>query len=206
MSYQVLARKWRPKTFREMVGQEHVLQALVNALDHDRLHHAYLFTGTRGVGKTTIARILAKCLNCESGVSSQPCGQCASCLEIAEGRSIDLIEVDAASRTKVEDTRELLENVQYAPTRSRYKVYLIDEVHMLSAHSFNALLKNMVGQVNETQLDSGRASNAYSRGDASVDLSDAMVAMQKARVHFEAMVQVRNRLVNAYQEVMRMPV
>ena len=143
MSYQVLARKWRPKTFREMVGQEHVLQALVNALDHDRLHHAYLFTGTRGVGKTTIARILAKCLNCESGVSSQPCGQCASCLEIAEGRSIDLIEVDAASRTKVEDTRELLENVQYAPTRSRYKVYLIDEVHMLSAHSFNALLKTL---------------------------------------------------------------
>jgi len=126
-----------------MVGQEHVLQALVNALDHDRLHHAYLFTGTRGVGKTTIARILAKCLNCETGVSSEPCGKCASCLEIAEGRSIDLLEVDAASRTKVEDTRELLENVQYAPTRSRYKVYLIDEVHMLSAHSFNALLKTL---------------------------------------------------------------
>ena len=143
MSYQVLARKWRPKTFREMVGQEHVLQALVNALDHDRLHHAYLFTGTRGVGKTTIARILAKCLNCETGVSSEPCGQCSSCLEIAEGRSVDLLEVDAASRTKVEDTRELLENVQYAPTRSRYKVYLIDEVHMLSAHSFNALLKTL---------------------------------------------------------------
>ena len=143
MSYQVLARKWRPKSFREMVGQEHVLQALVNALDHDRLHHAYLFTGTRGVGKTTIARILAKCLNCETGVSSEPCGQCSSCLEIAEGRSVDLLEVDAASRTKVEDTRELLENVQYAPTRSRYKVYLIDEVHMLSAHSFNALLKTL---------------------------------------------------------------
>ena len=143
MSYQVLARKWRPKTFREMVGQEHVLQALVNALDHDRLHHAYLFTGTRGVGKTTIARILAKCLNCETGVSSEPCGQCSSCLEIAEGRSVDLLEVDAASRTKVEDTRELLENVQYAPTRSRYKVYLIDEVHMLSGHSFNALLKTL---------------------------------------------------------------
>ncbi len=143
MSYQVLARKWRPKTFREMVGQEHVLQALVNALDHDRLHHAYLFTGTRGVGKTTIARILAKCLNCETGVSSEPCGQCSSCLEIAEGRSVDLLEVDAASRTKVEDTRELLENVQYAPTRSRYKVYLIDEVHMLSSHSFNALLKTL---------------------------------------------------------------
>ena len=143
MSYQVLARKWRPKIFREMVGQEHVLRALINALDHDRLHHAYLFTGTRGVGKTTIARILAKCLNCESGVSSEPCGQCSSCLEIAEGRSIDLIEVDAASRTKVEDTRELLDNVQYAPTHSRFKVYLIDEVHMLSSHSFNALLKTL---------------------------------------------------------------
>ena len=143
MSYQVLARKWRPKSFREMVGQEHVLQALVNALDHDRLHHAYLFTGTRGVGKTTIARILAKCLNCEQGVSSEPCEACASCQEIAEGRSVDLLEVDAASRTKVEDTRELLDNVQYAPTRSRYKVYLIDEVHMLSSHSFNALLKTL---------------------------------------------------------------
>ncbi|RRJ84546.1 DNA polymerase III subunit gamma/tau [Aestuariirhabdus litorea] len=143
MSYQVLARKWRPRVFREMVGQTHVLQALINALDHDRLHHAYLFTGTRGVGKTTIARILAKCLNCESGVSSEPCGQCGSCREIEEGRFVDLIEVDAASRTKVEDTRELLDNVQYAPTRGRYKVYLIDEVHMLSAHSFNALLKTL---------------------------------------------------------------
>lgn len=143
MSYQVLARKWRPKTFREMVGQEHVLKALINALDHNRLHHAYLFTGTRGVGKTTIARILAKCLNCEAGVSSVPCGQCTSCMEIDEGRFVDLIEVDAASRTKVEDTRELLENVQYAPTRGRYKVYLIDEVHMLSTHSFNALLKTL---------------------------------------------------------------
>lgn len=143
MSYQVLARKWRPGNFHEMVGQEHVLRALINALDHNRLHHAYLFTGTRGVGKTTIARILAKCLNCEVGVSSSPCGQCASCLEIAQGRFIDLIEVDAASRTKVEDTRELLENVQYAPTRGRYKVYLIDEVHMLSGHSFNALLKTL---------------------------------------------------------------
>jgi DNA polymerase-3 subunit gamma/tau len=143
MSYQVLARKWRPKTFREMVGQEHVLKALINALDHNRLHHAYLFTGTRGVGKTTIARILAKCLNCEAGVSSEPCGQCTSCIEIDEGRFVDLIEVDAASRTKVEDTRELLENVQYAPTRGRYKVYLIDEVHMLSTHSFNALLKTL---------------------------------------------------------------
>ncbi|WP_339899887.1 DNA polymerase III subunit gamma/tau [uncultured Gilvimarinus sp.] len=143
MSYQVLARKWRPRTFRDLVGQEHVLKALVNALDHDRLHHAYLFTGTRGVGKTTIARILAKCLNCETGVSSEPCGQCAACVEIAENRFVDLIEVDAASRTKVEDTRELLENVQYAPTRGRYKVYLIDEVHMLSTHSFNALLKTL---------------------------------------------------------------
>ena len=143
MSYQVLARKWRPRIFREMVGQEHVLQALINALDHKRLHHAYLFTGTRGVGKTTIARILAKCLNCEIGVSSEPCGKCSSCTEIAEGRFVDLIEVDAASRTKVEDTRELLDNVQYAPTRGRYKIYLIDEVHMLSNHSFNALLKTL---------------------------------------------------------------
>ncbi len=143
MSHQVLARKWRPSDFRQLVGQEHVLKALVNALDRDRLHHAYLFTGTRGVGKTTIARIFAKCLNCEQGVSSTPCGGCAACQEIAEGRFIDLIEVDAASRTKVEDTRELLENVQYAPTRGRYKVYLIDEVHMLSSHSFNALLKTL---------------------------------------------------------------
>lgn len=143
MSYQVLARKWRPRIFREMVGQEHVLQALINALDNNRLHHAYLFTGTRGVGKTTIARILAKCLNCEQGVSSEPCGQCGACTEIADGRFIDLIEVDAASRTKVEDTRELLDNVQYAPSRGRYKVYLIDEVHMLSNSSFNALLKTL---------------------------------------------------------------
>ena len=143
MSYQVLARKWRPRLFREMVGQTHVLQALINALDHDRLHHAYLFTGTRGVGKTTIARILAKCLNCETGVSSEPCGTCSACREIDEGRFVDLIEVDAASRTKVEDTRELLDNVQYAPSRGRYKVYLIDEVHMLSSHSFNALLKTL---------------------------------------------------------------
>jgi DNA polymerase-3 subunit gamma/tau len=143
MSYQVLARKYRPRLFSEMVGQEHVLRALINALDQDRLHHAYLFTGTRGVGKTTIARILAKCLNCESGVSSTPCGECSSCLEVAEGRSVDLIEVDAASRTRVEDTRELLDNVQYMPSKSRFKVYLIDEVHMLSNHSFNALLKTL---------------------------------------------------------------
>ena len=143
MSYQVLARKWRPRNFTELVGQDHVQQALVNALDNDRLHHAYLFTGTRGVGKTTIARIFAKSLNCETGVSSTPCGQCSACMEIDEGRFVDLVEVDAASRTRVEDTRELLENVQYAPTRGRYKVYLVDEVHMLSTHSFNALLKTL---------------------------------------------------------------
>ncbi|UVW33888.1 DNA polymerase III subunit gamma/tau [SAR92 clade bacterium H455] len=143
MSYQVLARKWRPRIFAEMAGQQHVLQALINALDHDRLHHAYLFTGTRGVGKTTIARILSKCLNCEAGVSSVPCGECASCTEISEGRFIDLIEVDAASRTGVDDMRELLDNVQYAPSRGRYKIYLIDEVHMLSKSSFAALLKTL---------------------------------------------------------------
>ncbi|KJS07356.1 MAG: hypothetical protein VR73_09010 [Gammaproteobacteria bacterium BRH_c0] len=143
MSYQVLARKWRPRTFTEMVGQEHVLKALINGLDHDRLHHAYLFTGTRGVGKTTLARIIAKCLNCEKGVSSTPCGECSACKAIAEGRFVDLLEVDAASRTKVEDTREMLDNVQYLPTNGRYKVYLIDEVHMLSTHSFNALLKTL---------------------------------------------------------------
>jgi len=143
MSYQVLARKWRPSKFSEVAGQAHVLKSLINALDNERLHHAYLFTGTRGVGKTTLARILAKCLNCEEGVSSIPCGNCDSCTEINGGRFIDLIEVDAASRTKVEDTRELLDNVQYAPSRGRFKVYLIDEVHMLSNHSFNALLKTL---------------------------------------------------------------
>ena len=143
MSYQVLARKWRPTRFSEMVGQEHVVRALTTALESDRLHHAYLFTGTRGVGKTTVARLIAKSLNCETGVTSTPCGQCASCNEIAEGRSVDVLEVDAASRTKVEDTRDLLDNVQYAPTRSRFKIYLIDEVHMLSNHSFNALLKTL---------------------------------------------------------------
>jgi len=143
MSYLVLARKWRPRRFDELVGQEHVLRALVNALDSGRVHHAFLFTGTRGVGKTTIARILAKSLNCEKGVGSAPCGECAACREIDEGRFVDLIEVDAASRTKVDDTRELLDNVQYSPTRGRYKVYLIDEVHMLSNHSFNALLKTL---------------------------------------------------------------
>jgi DNA polymerase-3 subunit gamma/tau len=143
MSYIVLARKWRPKNFAEMVGQEHVLRALRGALDSGKVHHAFLFTGTRGVGKTTVARILAKSLNCETGVSATPCGVCAACREIDEGRFVDLIEVDAASRTKVDDTRELLDNVQYAPTRGRYKVYLIDEVHMLSGHSFNALLKTL---------------------------------------------------------------
>jgi len=143
MTYVALARKWRPKRFAEMVGQEHVRLALGNALTTDRVHHAFLFTGTRGVGKTTVARILAKCLNCEAGVSAEPCGECNSCREIDEGRFVDLLEVDAASRTKVDDTRELLDNVQYAPTRGRYKVYLIDEVHMLSASSFNALLKTL---------------------------------------------------------------
>jgi DNA polymerase III subunit gamma/tau len=143
MSYIALARKWRPKRFSEMVGQEHVLRALSNALDSGKVHHAFLFTGTRGVGKTTVARILAKSLNCETGVSANPCGICAACREIDEGRFVDLIEVDAASRTKVDDTREMLDNVQYAPTRGRYKVYLIDEVHMLSNHSFNALLKTL---------------------------------------------------------------
>ena len=141
--YQVLARKYRPKNFHELLGQEHVSKALINAIHNQRLHHAYLFTGTRGVGKTTIARILAKCLNCETGVTSEPCGVCAVCQSIDSGRFIDLIEIDAASRTKVEDTRELLDNVPYAPTQGRYKVYLIDEVHMLSTHSFNALLKTL---------------------------------------------------------------
>jgi DNA polymerase-3 subunit gamma/tau len=143
MSYTALARKWRPKNFAEMSGQEHVLRALGNALNEGNVHHAFLFTGTRGVGKTTIARIFAKCLNCERGQSATPCGVCAACTDIDAGRFVDLIEVDAASRTKVEDTRDLLENVQYMPTRGRYKIYLIDEVHMLSAHSFNALLKTL---------------------------------------------------------------
>ena len=143
MSYQVLARKWRPATFEQVVGQSHVLHALTNALSQNRLHHAYLFTGTRGVGKTSLARLFAKGLNCEQGVTASPCGQCASCVEIAQGRFVDLIEVDAASRTKVDDTRELLDNVQYRPTRGRFKVYLIDEVHMLSRSSFNALLKTL---------------------------------------------------------------
>ena len=143
MSYQALARKWRPKSFEQLVGQDTAKKAMQNALAQGRLHHAYLLTGTRGVGKTTIARILAKCLNCEEGISPNPCGECNHCQQIEQGRHIDLIEVDAASRTKVEDTRELLDNVQYAPTSGRFKIYLIDEVHMLSAHSFNALLKTL---------------------------------------------------------------
>ncbi|MGR9114432.1 MAG: DNA polymerase III subunit gamma/tau [Gammaproteobacteria bacterium] len=143
MTYQVLARKWRPRNFSEIVGQEHVVKSLINALQHERLHHAYLFTGTRGVGKTTIARILAKAINCENLQGYNPCGVCDVCTAVDQGRFLDLIEVDAASRTKVEDTRELLENAQYAPNSGRYKVYLIDEVHMLSGHSFNALLKTL---------------------------------------------------------------
>jgi len=143
MSHQVLARKWRPRRFEEMVGQEHVLRMLTNALNNQRLHHAYLFTGTRGVGKTSLGRILAKCLNCETGISASPCLTCPTCLAIEAGKFFDLIEVDAASRTKVEDTRELLENVQYAANQGRYKIYLIDETHMLSTHSFNALLKTL---------------------------------------------------------------
>lgn len=143
MSYLVLARKWRPKNFTQTVGQEHVIKALTNALESERLHHAYLFAGTRGVGKTTIARVLSKALNCDTGITANPCGECSACTEIDEGRFVDLIEVDAASRTKVEDTRDLLDNVQYAPARGRFKVYLIDEVHMLSKSSFNALLKTL---------------------------------------------------------------
>ncbi len=142
-SYQVLARKWRPKSFASLKGQEHVTRALMNAISRGELHHAYLFTGTRGVGKTSLARILAKCFNCEQGVTATPCDQCNACVSINAGRFVDLIEVDAASRTRVEDTRELLDNVQYAPSSGRFKIYLIDEVHMLSSHSFNALLKTL---------------------------------------------------------------
>ncbi len=143
MSYQALARKWRPKTFDQVIGQEHVVSALSNALDNQRVHHSFLFTGTRGVGKTTLARIFAKALNCERGISSTPCDECMPCRSVGSGNFIDLLEVDAASRTKVDDTRELLDNVQYTPTQGRYKIYLIDEVHMLSTHSFNALLKTL---------------------------------------------------------------
>jgi DNA polymerase-3 subunit gamma/tau len=143
MSYMALARKWRPRTFSQLVGQEHINKALINALNQQRLHHAYLFTGTRGVGKTSIARILAKSLNCEHGISSEPCLHCTSCISIEQGSSIDLIEIDGASKTRVEDTRDLLDNIQYAPAHARFKIYIIDEVHMLSQHSFNALLKTL---------------------------------------------------------------
>src|SRR5215210_4809859 len=143
MSYQVLARKWRPRDFGSLVGQEHVVRALRHALEQKRLHHAYLFTGTRGVGKTTLARILAKCLNCETGVTPQPCGRCSTCLEIDAGRFVDLLEVDAATNTKVDEMRQLLETAQYAPSKARYKVYVIDEVHMLSTSAFNAMLKTL---------------------------------------------------------------
>src|SRR3954452_18257009 len=143
MSYQVLARKWRPKNFSTLVGQEHVVRALKHALEAKRLHHAYLFTGTRGVGKTTLARILAKCLNCETGITPQPCGKCSACLEVDGGRFVDLLEVDAATNTKVDEMRQLLETAQYAPTRGRFKVYVIDEVHMLSTSAFNAMLKTL---------------------------------------------------------------
>ncbi|MCA1714330.1 MAG: DNA polymerase III subunit gamma/tau, partial [Gammaproteobacteria bacterium] len=143
MSYLVLARKWRPKRFAELVGQEHVVRALTNALDSGRVHHAFLFSGTRGVGKTTIARIFAKSLNCERGTSAEPCGECGSCLDIDAGRFLDLLEIDAASNTGVDDVRDLIENAQYMPSRGRMKVYLIDEVHMLSKAAFNALLKTL---------------------------------------------------------------
>ncbi|OGA37006.1 MAG: DNA polymerase III, subunit gamma and tau, partial [Betaproteobacteria bacterium RIFCSPLOWO2_12_FULL_65_110] len=141
MSYQVLARKWRPRTFETLVGQEHVVKALTHALDQNRLHHAYLFTGTRGVGKTTIARILAKALNCETGVTSKPCGVCSACTEIDSGRFVDLIEIDAATNTGIDDMRDLQDNAIYAPTRGRFKVFVIDEVHMLSKQAFNSMLK-----------------------------------------------------------------
>ncbi len=170
MSYQVLARKWRPQTFADVVGQEHVLTALANGLSLGRIHHAYLFSGTRGVGKTSIARLLAKGLNCESGITATPCGVCDNCREIEQGRFVDLIEIDAASRTKVEDTRDLLDNVQYAPARGRFKVYLIDEVHMLSRHSFNALLKTL-----EARAADGSLRDALSLTDQAIASGDGQL-------------------------------
>ena len=170
MSYQVLARKWRPQTFADVVGQEHVLTALANGLSLGRIHHAYLFSGTRGVGKTSIARLLAKGLNCETGITATPCGVCDNCREIEQGRFVDLIEIDAASRTKVEDTRDLLDNVQYAPARGRFKVYLIDEVHMLSRHSFNALLKTLGGAAGARQIPAGDDGSAEAAGNDLIPL------------------------------------
>ncbi|MBY0444095.1 MAG: DNA polymerase III subunit gamma/tau, partial [Burkholderiales bacterium] len=143
MAYQVLARKWRPKSFAQLVGQEHVIKALANAFANDRLHHAYLLTGTRGVGKTTIARIMAKALNCETGVTATPCGVCSACTQIDAGRFVDLLEIDAASNTGIDNIREVLDNAQYSPTAGRFKVYIIDEVHMLSKSAFNAMLKTL---------------------------------------------------------------
>jgi DNA polymerase-3 subunit gamma/tau len=143
MAYQVLARKWRPKNFAQLVGQEHVIRAIANAFTSERLHHAYLLTGTRGVGKTTIARIMAKALNCETGITAEPCGVCSACTQIDSGRFVDLLEIDAASNTGIDNIREVLDNAQYAPTTGRFKVYIIDEVHMLSKSAFNAMLKTL---------------------------------------------------------------
>ena len=171
MSYEVLARKWRPRDFEAMVGQSHVVRALVNALDTDRVHHAFLFAGTRGVGKTTLARILAKCLNCEQGVSSKPCGECSSCTEIDQGRFVDLLEVDAASRAKVDETRDLMDNVQFAPARGRYKVYLIDEVHMFSAHSFKRVAQDPRRAATPCEISAGDHRPAKAAGHRVVQMS-----------------------------------
>ena len=185
MSYQVFARKLRPAGFDALVGQDHVVRALVHALENGRVHHAYLFTGTRGVGKTTIARILAKCLNCETGVTPTPCGVCSACREISEGRFVDLIEVDAASRTKVDDTRDLLDNAQYLPARGRYKVYLIDEVHMLSTHSFNALAEDArrTAAAREIHARDDRSEEAADHG--AVTVSAVSAEKSAAGAHFD---------------------